>query len=394
MHRARQKSRSKPGLRAAALTFLAVLAMAFVVPLTHGQTLTTLYSFPGDPGGANPWAGVTADAAGNFYGTTLSGGSGYGTVYELPASGAGKVLHSFSGSDGELPYAAVLVDKTGNLYGTTYLGGAHSLGVVYKLSKSGKLTVLHSFAGGSSDGCNPFGGVTEDTAGNLYGTTVLCGAYGYGTLWRITKAGKFSVRYNFRGGTSDGLEPSLGNLLMDSSGNLYGFTILGGLTNNGVLYELSASGKESVIYAFGGGTGDGCFPQGTPAMDASGAFYGITEECGSEAVGVAWTVSKAGKETVLHNFVGGSDGSNPYAGVTLDTKGNFYGTTEEGGNSNNGVVYKLSIKNKKLTILHAFDGSDGSLLFCGLVRDAKGNFYGTTYAGGASGYGTVWKLTP
>jgi uncharacterized repeat protein (TIGR03803 family) len=180
---------------------------------------------------------------------------------------------------------------------------------------------------------------------------------------------------------------------MDKKGNLYGVTLEGGSANSGVLYELSKAGKVTVLYSFSGGTKDGCFPSGTVWMDKAGSFYGTTEQCGSAGDGIVWKVTK-GKETVLHNFTGGSsDGSNPYAGVILDSQGNLYGTTSEGGAAGDGTVYELS-EAGTFSLLHVFSGSDGDLPYGGLLRDAKGDLYGTADSGGSNGDGTVWKLTP
>jgi uncharacterized repeat protein (TIGR03803 family) len=376
-----------------AFTVASILAIA--TPSVQAQKLSVLYNFGGAPDAANPWSGVIDDASGTLYGTTLSGGtSGEGAIFAVDSTGKETVLHSFSGSDGEVPYAGLVLDKSGNLYGTTAVGGSANHGTIFKLSPKGKLTVLHNFAGGSADGCYPLGGVLMDASGNLYGTTASCGGSGYGTLWKFSKSGKLTIVYNFRGGKDDGEEPEFGSLLMDKQGNLYGFTILGGPSNDGVVYEYSKSGKESVLYSFKGDVTDGCYPQGTPAMDSAGSIYGVAQMCGSTGNGTVWKLTRSGKETVLHNFDGGSeDGISPYAGVILDSKGNLYGTTEEGGSSNDGVVFELS-KASKFSLLHAFDGSDGALLLCSLLRDSKGNLYGTANSGGTNGNGTVWKLTP
>jgi len=183
-------------------------------------------------------------------------------------------------------------------------------------------------------------------------------------------------------------------LLMDAKGNLYGVTAQGGASNKGVVFKLSKNGRLTVLHSFVGGKADGCYPYGTPAMDAKGNLYGTTYMCGTANAGVVWKVGAKGTENVLHNFAGGSsDGAYPYAGVIMDAKGNFYGDTAYGGSSGDGTVYELN-KKGKLTLLHSFAGSDGESPIGGLIRDAKGNLYGTAYEGGSDLYGTVWKLTP
>jgi uncharacterized repeat protein (TIGR03803 family) len=157
---------------------------------------------------------------------------------------------------------------------------------------------------------------------------------------------------------------------------------------------LSKSGKLTLLHSFAGGS-DGFLPFGGPVADKDGNLYGTADDGGSSNAGIVWKVSKKGKETVLHTFAGGSsDGANPLAGVILDAKGNLYGQTSSGGSSNDGTVYKLN-KKGNLTLLHSFDGSDGQTPWGGLLlQDTKGNLYGTTQSGGSSGKGTVWQLTP
>jgi len=384
---------SEAGFGSASVVLALTFMLTVAAPLAHGQTFNTIYNFAGTPDGQGPFAGVIQDSAGNLYGTTLTGGTacGYGSIFKITAKGAESLLYSYSGLDGELPYAGLLRDKAGNLYGTTYLGGASGLGTIFRLSKTGKLKVLHSFAGGGTDGCYPYGGVTMDSSGNIYGTTTLCGG-GYGMLWKISKAGKMSVLHDFTGGATDGAEPALGNLFLDNKGNLYGVTIEGGPANAGVVYEVSKSGRFKMLYSFKAGTADGCFPYGTVARDGSGALYGTTNSCGAATLGTLWKL-KGGKETVLHSFAGApNDGRNPNAGVILDSKGNLYGTASGGGSSDDGVVYEYS--GGEFTVLHAFAGSDGETADCGLLRTSKGKLYGTAYSGGSSGEGTVWTITP
>ena len=249
--------------------------------------------------------------------------------------------------DGESPYGGVILDTAGNLYGTTYKGGASNYGTVFKVSKAGKETVLHSFAGGSADGCNPGGGLILDAKGNLYGDTQLCGASNYGTVFKVSKAGKETVPHSFAGGSSDGAEPFYGSLLMDKKGNLYGVTEHGGTgegcnLNCGVLYRLSKSGTLTVLHSFANAP-DGSFPFGTPVMDGKGNLFGTTDAGDPDQVGIVWKVSKNEHETILHSFTpGGVDGVNPAYSLVLDSAGNVYGTTESGGSSNQGVVFEIT----------------------------------------------------
>lgn len=395
MNRTLQQSISRVSLRAAS----AALALGIVLLLAtshsaQAQTFTDLYSFAGAPDGAHPFAGLVRDAAGNLYGTTYTGAtSGYGTVFKVDPKGNETVLYSFTGgNDGGSPVGGLVRDAEGNLYGTTQYGGISGYGAVFKVDKSGNETVLYSFQGGQGDGCNPYGGLVRDAEGNLYGTTPSCGNSNNGTVFVVAKNGNSRLLHSFAGG-KDGADPLYTALLLDAKGNLYGVTAEGGSQNDGVLYKLSPKRKLTILHTFAGGTKDGCFAHGTPAMDKQGNLYGTTSRCGSGSEGTVWKVSPKGKETVLHNFAGGStDGANPIGGVILDAQGNFYGNTDSGGPSDDGTIFELSNKGT-LTLLHNFDSSDGGTPFGGVIRDGKGNLYGTTLEGGTDGNGVVWKLT-
>jgi uncharacterized repeat protein (TIGR03803 family) len=370
--------------------------------LAEGQTLTVLYNFTGASDGSLPYAGIIQDAAGKLYGTAFAGGSdGGGVVYEVNTAGTERVLYAFcsqtSCADGSSSVAPLVRDKAGNLYGNTDYGGStlYSFGTVFKIDTAGKETVLYSFTGGT-DGCYPGQGLIRDGAGNLYGTTNNCGSgsAGLGNIFEVERAGNLILLHDFAGGSSDGANPAYGHLTMDKAGNLYGVTPLGGGNNNGVLYKLSKNGALTVLHSFGGGTSDGCNPQGSVVQDKSGNFYGTAGGCGTNNYGTIWKLSKTGKETILHNFAGGTaDGCYTVAGVTRDSKGNLYGVTLSCGAYNYGALYKLS-PSGMLTLLHSFDNSDGNLPYGELLRTAKGTLLGTASMGGTYGYGTVWKYVP
>jgi uncharacterized repeat protein (TIGR03803 family) len=395
-------SRMRSGTSGISLGVALTLALGVVATSAPAQTFRVLYTFRGSPDGQWPYAGVIRNTHGDLYGTTYFGGSSNdGTVFRVNTTRHDTVIYGFAGgtADGEYPTGCLLRDKAGDLYGTTTVGGAYGDGVAFKVDAEGRETVLHSFAGGTTDGCLPSGGLTEDKSGNFYGTTLECGAFGYGTVFKIDKGGAETVVHSFAGGRSDGRNPSLSGLLIDEKANLYGVTEYGGGTGCGgdtgcgTVYKLDASGKLTVLYAFSGGATDGCFPFGTPIINNKGVIYGTTSQCGSSNEGQIWELSKTGVETVLHNFSNGSDGEYPLAGVVLDSKGNIYGDTEYGGPFGGGVVYKLS-KSGVLTPLHNFGSQGGDNLIGGLIRDKSNNLYGTAVQGGNGGDGTVWKLTP
>jgi uncharacterized repeat protein (TIGR03803 family) len=307
------------------------------------------------------------------------------------------VLYSFAGgADGGGGVDSGLVrDNAGNLYGTTWGGGAHSLGVVFKLDTTGKETVLYSFAGGS-DGANPHAGLIHDSAGNLYGTTVYGGVNactsGCGIVFKVDSTGKETRLYEFLG-TSDGSAP-FSSLARDSAGNLYGTTSGGGASGFGVVFKLDTAGKLTVLHSFTGGSGDGKNPFAGLIRDSAGNLYGTTQNGGVSNYGTVFKLDATNTETVLYSFSGGVDGGYPYYGHLIrDKAGNLYGTTYAGGTFNFGTVFKLDTTGKE-TVLHSFAGglSDGQFPFAGLVRDSAGNLYGSTYFGGAFSTGTLFKV--
>ncbi len=402
-------------MAAVALAMLAglVLLAGMAIP-AQAQTETLLHQFAGSPDGANPDAGPTLKGT-TLYGTTMEGGTGpgntgYGVVYSVSTTtGKETILHTFTGKqpngDGAEPYGGVSFDTHGNLYGTTLTGGKYNYGTIYAIAKSGKQyveTVLYSFDGGL-DGAYPYY-VTPvlDKLGNLYGTTAYGGYYGNGVVFKLA-GGILTTLHSFHQASGDGYTPDAG-VVLDTKGNIYGTAPGGGAYGDGVLYEITASGAYSILYNFTGGA-DGWTPR-SPLVFKGGSLYGTTQDGGA---GCTWgcgvifkytlaTGKKAGKETVLHTF-NGTDGLYPlYGALVFDKLGNLYGTTLNGGPSNLGTVYKLA-PDGTFTTLYNFDQQpDGMSPFGSVAVDATGNVYTTgAYGGnygGEYGGGTVIKLTP
>ena len=294
---------------------------------------TVLYSFTGGADGGYPDAGVIRDSAGNLYGTTSGGGaSGAGVVFKVDTSGNETVLYTFTGgADGGNPYAGVIRDPAGNLYGTTAFGGTAGQGVVFKVDTSGNETVLHTFMRGL-DGDQPdLAGVILDSVGNLYGTAAFGGAGGQGVVYKLDTSGNETVLYAFPG-AADGQYPYNEGVIFGSDGHLYGTTFYGGKKGDGVVYQLDGDGNEKVLYSFQLLTANGFGqPTGGVIRDSAGNLYGTTfigQADVGYGYGVVYKVDTAGHSTVLHNFTDGADGGDPYGGVIRDSKGNLYGTAE------------------------------------------------------------------
>lgn len=388
-------------LPAAALFIAAGLASAST---SGAQSYGILYSFQCGPNdGKYPTSGVVRDSAGNLYGITDVGGTySLGTVYEVAADGTEKVLYSFAGppTDGSEPVAAPILDAHDNLYGTTELGGKYGYGTVYELAASGSEAILYNFGQQRSDGRTP-NGLTLDS-GNLFGTTVQGGkTYGrYGTAFEISLNGdKESTLHSF-GLLGDGMNPYAG--LIQHAGEFYGTTTTGGAHDAGTVFEMSASGVETVLYNFVGGV-DGSKPYGKLLRDSAGHFFDTTGYGGAAKFGTVFELNAASKHRVLHSFAGPPDGANPQNAVARDSAGNLYGVTPYGGSGGCnagigfvgcGVIFEVTASGQE-SVLYSFNGTpDGQYPTADLIWDKSGNVYGTTEGGGTYGCGTVFKFTP
>jgi uncharacterized repeat protein (TIGR03803 family) len=390
--------------------------------------------------------GMIFDASGNLYGVTYDGGAFEdGVVFELIPSADGKwtekVLHSFTGYDGDGPFGPLIFDAAGNLYGTTVAGGAYFDGVAFQLTPDagGAWTekVLHNFGFSKGDkGFFPWAGLALDAAGNLYGTTSSggayegsCGGYACGVVFQLKRGsnGQWTekVLHSFQHNGKDGFDADDVGVTIDASGNLYGTTQAGGAPGTGcggygcgTIFELTpgANGKwtEKVLHSFNGK--DGANPDATLILDSAGNLYGTTTSggavgCdGNSGCGTVFELMPGanGKwtEKVLRSFFRPRE---PLGGVIFDAAGNLYGTTLDGGRYCCGTVFELSPgANGKWTetVLHSFGQRDGSLgdgvsPTGNLIFDAHGNLYGTTVWGGnigvqgcGGGCGTVFEITP
>ena len=267
------------------------------------------------------------------------------------------VIFSFDEDDGEYADTDLEVDNAGNIYGSTVLGGDFGSGTVFQLSRTPDgwvHTVLYSFTGGV-DGGEPYKGVTVDREGNLYGTAVTGGS-----------------------GSCEG--------------------------GCGVAYKLTNSGgtwTQTVIHAFTGGD-DGSGPGARVTVDQAGNVYGMAPTGGANGLGTIYKIHQAQDGTwvlkVIHTFTGGADGSTGSAGRMILRHGRLYGAATTGGTYGSGVVFELTptqVGEWDFKTLYSFRGQpDGSFPYGALLFDASGNIYGTTYYGGANNIGAVYQLAP
>lgn len=373
-------------LKTAASSMFLLALLTLNVTQAQAQTETVLHRFTGGADGAHPRAGLVLDALGNLYGTTdLGGAYGLGTVFQIAPAGKLRVLYAFQGgSDGQQPRSTLVRDAEGDLFGTTAFGGAFGEGTVFEITRTGKKKLLHAFMGGA-DGAEP-GGMIRDGQGNLFGTTIG------GTVFEIAANGTEKTVYLFQG-IPDGAAP-FGDLIEDGKGNFYGTTFYGGVYGNGTVFELDHNGQEKVIYSFQGfsnGRKDGVEPFGG-VVRRNGKLFGTTWVGGPSDVGTVFEIAPDGTEKLLQTFQIGTGGSYPTASLIVDESGNLQGTTYFGGTNGFGTVFEIT-PDGVLTTLYNFQGNtDGAGPQSKLVRDKQGNLYGTTYAGGPTDNGTVYKL--
>jgi uncharacterized repeat protein (TIGR03803 family) len=348
-----------------------------VFKITPNGTLTTLYSFCAQSGctdGANPGAGLVQAANGDFYGTTIAGANlnpaacleaGCGTIFKITPSGTLTTLYSFcaqSGcTDGGNP-AGLVQAANGDFYGTTEDGGANCVpygcGTVFKITPSGTLTTLYSFCpqGGfpaCTDGWSPVAGLVQATNGDFYGTTSAGGANYGGTVFKITPSGTLATLYTFcsQGGSlcTDGANP-LAGLVQATNGDLYGTASYGGTncapSGCGTVFKVTPDGALTTIHSFA--MTDGEYPAAALIPGTDGELFSTTEYGGTYGFGTLFKITPSGTLTTLYIFCSQdypicTDGAYPQGVLVQDTNGILYGTTADGGTSNDGVVFSLSV---------------------------------------------------
>ncbi len=407
-----------------------IISLVFIVGLVmtgsvQAQRFQVLHTFTGGADGANPSTGLTIDGSGNIYGTAFGGGTqGYGTVFDLGDDGGGgwslTPIYSFQeGTDGAGPAGSLVVGPDGALYGSTAAGGGgpcsdedgyRGCGTVFMLRPQGgpPLTVLHSWLStilyrfSDTDGADPQGPLTFDSAGNIYGTTTSGGDAGWGLIYELVASGggwTQNILYQAQD-DGDGAYP-WGGVVFDQSGNLYGVFSQNGPDDYGAVYKLSPTGsgwQESTIHAFTFTGDNGSTPQSGLVFDNAGNLYGTTVH-DRNGGGTLFEMERSGNwsYSLVYGLSGGIN-LGPYDKLAMDASGNLYGTTYGDGQYGYGSVFKLTASGGggwTYTLLHAFSGgSDGGNPICQLAIDSSGNLYGTTTGGGAYNKGVVFEITP
>ena len=381
--------------RTMALALTALLALGLnTIQSAHAQTFTTLHTFDGTDG-RYPYAGLMQASGGDLYGTTYGGGiNGFGTVFRITPSGKLKTLHNFDDTDGAFPYAGLFQAIDGNFYGTTDAGGGiYGFGTVFKITNSGTLlTTLYSFCplDNCTDGASPYsGGLIQGSGARLLGTTRYGGTNGAGAVFEITRNGTPTLLYSFcsQTGCTDGEGPYAG-LVRATGGDFYGTTSKGGAYGYGTVFRITPSGTLTTLHSFD--NTDGANPYAGLIQAGGGDLFGTTQNGGAYGYGTVFKITPSGTLTTLHSF-DLSDGEYPWGGLIQATDGNLYGTTWGAGAYGFGTVFRIT-PSGKLKTLHNFDITDGANPFGTLLQATDGNLYGTT-GSGSNTDGTIFRLS-
>lgn len=325
-----------------------------LVRITPAGAATLVKTLNGSPEGAVPYAGVIEGPAGTYYGTSFYGGEfNLGAVFRIGSDGSYTTLHSFTNASqgGFFPYAGLVLVGT-DLYGTTLRGGPSDAGTVFKVSTGGGAgSTIATFDG--NNGRNPEGALALGPDGNLYGTTLIGGAADRGTVFRITPSGTLTTLHSFPalGTFVNGVATNAGGanpraaLTLAADGNFYGTAYQGGRAGYGVVFRMTPTGTMSVVHDFAGSPSEGGFPLSAVALLADGSLAGTTERGGASGAGTVWRIANGGYQT-LHSFSAlASDGARPYAGVR-ELGGALYGVTFTDGiysNVGGGVFYRVTL---------------------------------------------------
>jgi uncharacterized repeat protein (TIGR03803 family) len=355
--------------------------------VTLDGDLRVLRSFTGSDG-FFPYAELIQATDGLFYGTTMFGGGGYGVVFKINASGAITVLRSLLITDGARPDSALVQASNGKLYGTTPSNGpSGAAGTVFEVTATGAFTRVHVFSGEPS---TPYAPLLARPDGSLFGISAEGGAAGSGTIFKLVPGISFEVLHGFSGpinGSSawDGLTAA-------ADGTLYGTAPKGGPGTVGTIFKIAATGTFTLLTAVPNTGSIGVYPYGSIVEGADGALYGAMIGGGASDAGTIYKMTTAGVTSLAHSFSAATHGSRPYGRLLAAADGVLYGTASGGGPNYKGTLYSYEPIARRFTLLHTFNGSDGGTPYAGLIEGSDGRLYGTTFAGGAYNYGTVFAF--
>ncbi len=384
-------------------TFGVVTLLVLALAAVRAPAQQILYTFVGPPDAGGPSApGVIAlGRDGNFYSTTLFGGSSNcGTIFKLTQAGSLTVMWSFPCEHPAHPLSGLTLGTDGDFYGTAsdfcygsfpdFCLSNYGNGSVFKISPSGTVpTTLHSFD--NNDGAYPEAPPVQATDGNFYGTTSQGGVNNLGTVYKITPSGGFTSLYSFDG--THGVGPAT-PLVLGSDGNLYGTTSSGGsgTCGCGTVFRITTKGKLTTLYSFDGILAEN--PGSALIQANNGDFYGTTigntsaTSCANGACGTLYKITSQGKFTVVHAFSQSDGVYFPIAGVALGSDGNFYGVSPRAA-FNLAIIYRITPAGEFTQLAALGVNSDPQVT---PIQDTNGILYGEDFSGGDAGYGEFYSL--
>jgi uncharacterized repeat protein (TIGR03803 family) len=308
-------------------------------------------------------------------------------------------LDNLNVTNGSESGASLVQGIDGNFYGTAIYGGAYGGGSVFKVTSSGGLSTVYDFCSvsGCPDGSEPFAALVLGLDNNFYGTTYQGGASNWGTIFQLTPSGTLTTLHSFD--VTDGSTPQ-GGMVLGSDGNFYGTTLNGGSASLGTIFKITPTGTYTVMHNFTATATDGGTPFSAPMQASDGNFYGVTW-VGGNHFGVIYKMTPSGTFSVLHTFCNlgdCTDGSYPLGGITQARNGDLYGTTTNAGFFDSGTVYKITLGGTFTTVYHfcQLPGcEDGINPLARMELGTDGNFYGITESGGISYCcGIIFVMTP
>jgi uncharacterized repeat protein (TIGR03803 family) len=415
-----QQPNALPARRRAFTAWLALGLFLFSLPLALAQDILMGLTSNGGPegrgtafsmttGGANfsvvkgfanwgesPQGDLVQGSDGNFYGMTQNGGiNGAGTIFRMTPDGTVTILRNFDNPvDGGYPRGGLIQGTDGAFYGMTNTGGPNNYGTIFKITASGAYTVLKSLVAGT-DGGNPQENLIRGNDGSFYGINYSGGANGLGTIFRFNPAtNAYSVLYSFNN-TSSG-RYAYGSLTKDNDGMLYGLTSSGGTFGLGTIFRIDPVSKVFTVMRHLQGA-DGASCQGSLTLGNDGHLYGLGRSGGATGGGTIFRITRGAPYTFsVQRNLSGPDGLFPIGSLTKDGNGNLYGMMSSGGSKSAGTIFRFNPSTKGYTVLRSLDlNTEGGYPVASLVRGTDGNFYGMTPQGGsASRSGTLFKINP
>ena len=354
----------------------------------YAAGITNLANFDGE-NGKGPFASLTLENKGIFYGTTYdTGNKDLGTIFSFDPNGNVLTnLANFTGDNGNGPVGSLTVSN-GLFYGTTQYGGSKDIGTIFSFDPVNNfLNKLAEFTGDNGDG--PQASLTLGSKNIFYSTTTLGGSQKLGTVYSFNPDG--NVITNLANFDSNNGSNPYGGLTLGSKGVFYGTASSGGSKNKGTIFSFNPDGNIlSNLADFTGDNGSG--PRTSLTLGSKGVFYGTTFSGGSKNQGTIFSFNPDGNViTDLADFTG-DNGNNPEAALTLGSNGLFYGTTYSGGTTDRGIIFSFNPDGNVLTSLASFTGDNGSNPYASLTYDSKGLFYGTTFSGGPNDQGTIYSF--